>query len=247
MEKIYLTKDKSCWLRLHDLSADLLAYSNENYEAISALSEDNTSDSVQVMNKETGKHEKKKIFRKFKSYGKTPEFDKDGAKSYMFSGAKSYMFASGEKSKSYMFSSGTKSYMFSGDKDDSDINSDIPDVFKPIQDYVEKELEQTYNQAVVNWYRTGDEYIEMHSDCTSAMIDSPSIVIVNLNDPKSKQDRVFKLKAKYDSSDDLMSNLNLSLRHGRVIEMGGSTQDRFRHGVEKGKSRRVSFTLRQMA
>jgi alkylated DNA repair dioxygenase AlkB len=215
------------------MSSRLVEYIIDNYQNMNDLITDNTSDGVLVFNKETGQHEKKKIYRRYKSYGSTPAFDSKVDKSYMFS----------ELVKT------PKSYMFSEDSNDSDVNKALPQVFLPLKDAIECTFKRSYNQAVVNWYNSRDDYIEMHSDCTAKMITDHSIIVLNINDPRSQSHRHFSLVPKDFNNDILHRHLDIELTQGLIIEMGGDTQARFRHGVSPSEdegSKRISLTLRQM-
>lgn len=163
---------------------------------------------VLVYNKAKKEHEEKQIYRRYRSYGKVPEFDPRIKKSYMFSGWEGL-----EKEQ------------------------DIPEVVKNIM-----EDNPEYNQCVVNWYMSGDEYIEPHSDCDAHMIDNYKIKIINFTEVP---DRIFRLKHKTDSRKDI----NIKLGNNTEIILDKRLNTEYRHEVPASsnfKSQRVSVTLRQI-
>lgn len=132
-----------------------------------------------------------------------------------------------------------KSYMFYSDNK----NKDLPEAFMPFYNFV-KGRDSRFNQAVINWYNNGEEYIAMHSDCTAKMIDDPQIQVVNLNEGKQKRIFTFTPKEGVDAEE-----VKLELEHGAVLTMGGRNQEMFKHGVLPDDSiteGRISISFRQM-
>ena len=128
------------------------------------------------------------------------------------------------------------SYMFSGVRD-ADINDPLPALFQPFLDYLNSSLKagQTYNQVVGNWYADLKDYIAPHSDCEIGMIPDAMITTLTLNETDVKVPRCFVVKPKKDALNQnlLYSRVNIPLRHGVIITMGGRTQKLFRHSVPK--------------
>lgn len=176
---------------------------------------------VLVYDKDLGKHIEKQIYRKFRSYLNVPKLDTTIKKSYMFSGFK-----------------------------EQEIDNDVPKQFVPAVEYI-KELDEKYNQLVVNWYEEGKQFIEMHSDCTAKMIESHSVAVVTLTDVDHNY-RTFNVEAKtlenVEDSTLLISKLSVPLQNGQILIMGGKFQDNFRHGIPQSSAEgsRISLTFRQI-
>lgn len=137
-----------------------------------------------------------------------------------------------------------KSYMFSGQKP-VDTRLPLPQIFIPFYDFM-KEKDHRYNQVVVNWYNP-DDLIPYHSDCEAYMIPDHSIGLINLL-PSFKQNNYhhFKLMTK-DKTKSLFDEVDIVLKHGIQITMGGQLQQTFKHGVEfcPDSSKRMSLSFRQ--
>lgn len=127
------------------------------------------------------------------------------------------------------------SYMFSG-KDESNITGPLPKVFQP---FLDNFSDKQYNQVVANWYQGNKEYIPFHTDCIVGMPDNATITVVNFSKPStfdvttpnSPSLRTFILKKVGDSK----TRIEIELKNGTFITMGGACQREFRHGVPKTK------------
>ena len=114
-----------------------------------------------------------------------------------------------------------------------------------------------WNQATVNWYRDGTDYMPMHADWTHGAVPHASIVCVTLA-PHLAPPRTFELRASNVRSAvrkrrDLQLDqegplsVRVATRNGTVIEMGGTTQERYIHGVLKHDAHdapRINISLR---
>jgi hypothetical protein len=205
---------ENCSIQVGKLPDGLSKLYTKNFDSLG----DNkleTQNSVLVLDKETNTYYEKQIYRKYKSFMSTPPFDPSSGKSYMFSGSTT----------------------------DSTITDDLPDVFSPVYDLVDK-LDSFYNQCVINWYDTTD-HISMHSDCEHAMIPNADICVVSLTN--SPHGSVFILEAK-DIDSVYLTRVTIPLDHGTVLIMKGATQKLFRHGVPSSNTNqsRISVTFRQM-
>lgn len=161
------------------------------------------------------------VHRWQRSYGNTPEFNDEVQASYMFS---------------------------SRHDDHKSVTQDLPSIFHLLRNQAESITNQTYNQFVVNWYLNADDYIAMHSDYCHKRSPNTSIVVMNMC-PSDEIVRRFTLKRKSCAKGKvLLSSLEIPLFNGTVIEMGGTTQEMFRHGVPKNTNGepgpRISLTLR---
>lgn len=173
-----------------------------------------------VVMSECGNKVDVEVHRWQQSYGATPKFDPEVAGSFMFRGM---------------------------DQSDESCQGAIPDHFLPLKEFVEAQLGRAYNQAVVNWYADGSDYIAMHSDYECCMAPDSDVTIINL--VKSDEvPRYFLIKSKKPHMRSMIDTLKLPLLRGMVITMGGNTQSMFYHGVPKVHNGepgpRISLTLR---
>lgn len=183
------------------------------YEALLTLLND-AEDTVKVYDKETGKHYNKKIFRKYKSYGVTPKFDADNPKSYMFS-------------------------------EHENVKSEaIPAMLhKLLEGLNAPPVQVKFNNCVINWYKDGNDYIEMHGDCTSSWNDNGIVVIVNVNETENDC-RQFVLENR--NGNDIHS---FKLLNNMIVVLDKENQKMYRHGVPKApdiKTGRISLTFRSI-
>lgn len=136
-----------------------------------------------------------------------------------------------------------KSYMFSG-SNNTNINGELPNIFQPFYSYM-KDIDAKNNQVVINWYDNKNDYIPYHSDCEAHMVENHTISLINLNAKDSC--RLFKFQSK-NQNETLYEEVNVVLRHGIVITMGGDLQSKYRHGVpacDENVSPRISMSFRQ--
>lgn len=101
-----------------------------------------------------------------------------------------------------------------------------------------KSIDSRYNEMVVNWYDK-DDYIEMHSDCTSSFIDKDApILVLNFNETSlENRDIVFENRETKEIT-------KLPLLQDSYFIINNNTTHR--HGVNKGLERRVSITFRMI-
>lgn len=167
----------------------------------------NGENSVKVFDKSIKKHFIKKIYRVYNSFGKVPSFDSNNEKSYMYSGSESPMFRN------------------------------IPKLFKPYMDYVNKE-NNSYNNFVLNFYENGKNYIEPHSDCDKDLIEDYNIIIISLGVAR---------EIKFESRNNTNSII-LRLNNGSILSFGKEWNKNYRHSILQSNSSeiRLSLTFRQM-
>lgn len=142
-----------------------------------------------------------------------------------------------------------KEYTYSGFNDKNN-NEDLPYEFIPYYEYI-KNIDEKYNQVVVNWYENGDDNISFHSDCTYNMINNQKILIISLynsNEINNKNLRTLIIKPKSNVKS-LKDTFEIKLYHGMIITMCGKIQEEFKHGINKDinvKFPRISLSFRQM-
>lgn len=109
-----------------------------------------------------------------------------------------------------------------------------------------------YNQATINWYDNGNDYIPFHKDCEIGMTNNKPITIVSFQDKKTPFDNLrnieFKLayKDKVDIDDFNYTNISIKCLNGTVVTFNRDTNHYFRHGVRKinSNSPRISVSFR---
>ena len=128
-----------------------------------------------------------------------------------------------------------KDYIFSGTIHKSD---PIPEFFYDIIKYFNLKYKRNYNMLLINWYRTGEDNISMHSDNEPQIKKDSEIVTISLGAERDFILQNIKSKKKY----------TYSMRDNEYITMGGKCQKEYKHGipVRKGvKNYRISITLRE--
>lgn len=118
-----------------------------------------------------------------------------------------------------------------------------PDAWTPIllsiKDRIEQVLELNFNSVLLNLYRHGKDYVSWHSDDEPELGNNPTIVSVSFG-----ATRRFQLRHK--SNKDL-DTVEVSLTHGSLLIMKGSTQHFWKHQVPKTSkisSERINLTFR---
>ena len=148
----------------------------------------------------------------------------------------------------------TGSYMYSG-YDTLSNNDELPEIFKPYYEFM-KNIDNNYNQVIVNWYENENDYIAPHADCQRGMIKNSKIAILTLNEffienNDSENIRYLEIIPKKYQSDDkpLADIFKIKLDHESIITMCGTIQDNFLHGIKKENKKigkRISLSFRQM-
>jgi len=133
-----------------------------------------------------------------------------------------------------VFKETNKSFMFNNQ------TSDIP---KELEFYLSfaQSLNKGYNNCYVNWYDTGKNYIEPHSDCTNQLVPNSQIIIINLNE--DKYERTFKIQHK-----DVGDIQRIKLSHGTCLMFNSKEQENYRHWIDQEDTNegRISVTLRMV-
>ncbi|NME71250.1 alpha-ketoglutarate-dependent dioxygenase AlkB [Flammeovirga aprica] len=142
-----------------------------------------------------------------------------------------------------------RSYMYAGIKPYEELP--LPSEFQVYLDFVnEHEKENKYNQAIVNWYADGSDFIAEHSDCQIGMKANAGISIISLcEDVNSFRELRFTAKnLKHKENDNLYKHVKIAARNGSIITMHGDIQEKFRHKIPKSSglnSSRISLTFRK--
>lgn len=127
-----------------------------------------------------------------------------------------------------------KSYMFNNQ---SDL---IPNELQSYLAFAQS-LNPNYNNIYVNWYDSGENYIEPHSDCTYQLIPNSTIIIINLNE--GAYERTFKIQHKNGGE-----IREIKLSHGKCLMFNSKEQENYRHWVDQENTNegRISVTLRMI-
>lgn len=109
-----------------------------------------------------------------------------------------------------------------------------------LRDELELICKRRFNSVLLNWYRTGEDYISWHTDAEPELGTNPMIASVNFG-----QSRRFLLRLK-DNHD---TKLEIILHHGSVLVMAGQLQHYWQHSVPKQKkikASRINLTFRNI-
>lgn len=107
-----------------------------------------------------------------------------------------------------------------------------------------------FNQALLNFYSDGTQYIGPHSDSETQLIpDSPIMTITLSLSKDNSTDRIFRIRSKGGEKKIVK---DVSTSNGLVLVMGGKFQKEFRHEIVKISGQkaektppRISITFRQ--
>lgn len=114
-----------------------------------------------------------------------------------------------------------------------------PDCLREIKQRVESCSGEVFNSCLCNFYGAGDEGMGWHSDGEKELVEEGAIASLTLGSA-----RKFSFKHKATGE-----RLSLSLEHGSLLIMKGSTQKNWLHSLPKTKKvsdPRVNLTFRQM-
>lgn len=135
----------------------------------------------------------------------------------------------------------------------------LPDIYQRL---VEEILQETGgpkpNQFLVNWYQNGSDYIGAHSEDERQMVRGPrgESTVYSVTLQEDPGNRIFRLKPKVPKKGALpeaerelldKERIDIELRHGLVIIMGGLCQVQYKHQVpatEESVGRRINLTMR---
>ena len=106
---------------------------------------------------------------------------------------------------------------------------------------IEEEVGSDFNSVLLNIYRTGKDSMGRHSDDEPELGPHPVIASLSLGGP-----RRFVFKHRFDQS---IPSVSITLGHGALLVMSGSTQDFWWHSLPKTRkevSPRINLTFRRI-
>lgn len=111
-----------------------------------------------------------------------------------------------------------------------------------LENTLKDELEgQTFNSALVNCYRNGQDSVAWHSDDEPELGRKPLVASVSLG-----AERIFQLRHKYDKNN---KKHMMTLSDGDLLLMAGETQRYWQHQIPKSAhsmGERISITYRRI-
>jgi alkylated DNA repair dioxygenase AlkB len=110
---------------------------------------------------------------------------------------------------------------------------------KFIKERVEQESEHTFNSALLNFYRDGNDSVGWHQDNERSLGINPTIASVSFG-----ATRTFHLKHLREEI-----TIKVPLLHGSLLSMKGETQHHWRHAIPKEKKvtgGRINLTFRKI-
>lgn len=110
-----------------------------------------------------------------------------------------------------------------------------------IKNQLEEKLNTTFNFALLNLYKNGEDYIGWHSDDESGLMKGGVIASVSFG-----VERTFQLRKKNIKKSKIIS---VQLESGSVLLMHGTTQRFYKHCLPKRKKvtdKRINITFRQI-
>ncbi len=112
------------------------------------------------------------------------------------------------------------------------------DKLNQLRDVLEGICKHRFNSVLLNWYRSGEDYISWHTDAEPELGKNPMIASVNFG---ASRRFLLRLKNNHDVK------LELALHHGSVLVMAGELQHHWQHSVpkqKKVKTSRINLTFR---
>lgn len=116
----------------------------------------------------------------------------------------------------------------------------FPECLLAVRETVSAQTGHSFNTALVNWYRGGQDSVSWHSDNESELGSDPVIASLSLG-----AERRFLLRRK----DNHAEKLSLVLPHGSLLLMSGQTQLLWEHCLPKTQrliAERVNLTFRKI-
>jgi alkylated DNA repair dioxygenase AlkB len=105
---------------------------------------------------------------------------------------------------------------------------------------IEECAESSFNSALLNWYRNGEDHLHWHADDEAELGVNPVIASANFGDTRD-----FLLRR----NDDHAKRLKIPLKHGTLLIMRGELQHHWQHSVPKRKKvngSRFNITFRRI-
>lgn len=108
-----------------------------------------------------------------------------------------------------------------------------------LKQQIEQVCQTNFNSVLANLYRNGQDSMGCHADDEPELGTNPTIASFSVGD-----ERLFKLHHKTSKQ-----TLNITLRHGDLLVMGGLCQQHWLHSIpktKKTKSPRINLTYRHI-
>lgn len=115
-----------------------------------------------------------------------------------------------------------------------------PELLK-LREKVEQETGKNFNAVLLNLYRNGNDSVAWHSDKEHKIGKNPSIASATFG-----QTRPFRFRHKADKS---IGQLEVSLHHGTLLLMSGTTNTFWEHHIPKSAKEmlpRINLTFRRI-
>jgi alkylated DNA repair dioxygenase AlkB len=103
----------------------------------------------------------------------------------------------------------------------------------------EQKCNTTFNSALANFYRHGNDSMGMHADNEPELGEAPIIASVSLGQTRRFTFKNIKTKETY----------KIGVEHGSLLVMKGDTQQYWHHGINKSRTQtgpRLNFTFRKV-
>ncbi|MDB4260266.1 alpha-ketoglutarate-dependent dioxygenase AlkB [Porticoccaceae bacterium] len=116
----------------------------------------------------------------------------------------------------------------------------FPNWIDQLREKIEVQSGESFNRALVNYYRDGSDSVDWHADDEAELGFEPLVASLSLG-----AERVFQLRHNLTKE-----RLDISLPHGSLLLMGAGIQTYWQHRIAKTKKvdqARVNFTFRYMA
>jgi alkylated DNA repair dioxygenase AlkB len=114
-----------------------------------------------------------------------------------------------------------------------------PEWLRPVLERVEAASGATFNSILLNFYRSGQDSMGMHTDAEAELGENPVVATLSFG-----AEREFLLKHRW-----TQEALRYRLGHGSLLVMGGTSQHHWLHGlpkVEAAVGERISLTFRRI-
>jgi alkylated DNA repair dioxygenase AlkB len=108
-----------------------------------------------------------------------------------------------------------------------------------IKEQISKISGVNFNSVLMNWYRSGDDYINWHTDAEKELGKNPIIASVNFGETRD-----FVIR-----KNDKSEKITIPLKHGTLLIMSGEMQHFWQHSVpkrKKVKEARFNLTFRDI-
>ncbi|KAF8510133.1 hypothetical protein BU17DRAFT_77747 [Hysterangium stoloniferum] len=121
-----------------------------------------------------------------------------------------------------------------------------------IREHVEKVLQHPVNHVLIQYYRTGNDYISEHSDKTIDVIPGSKIVNVSLGAERlmvlrTKKDALIKASENGSNMPGTRPAQRIPLPHNSMFVLGLATNSKWLHGIRQDKRLPVEKSPAEMA